>query len=70
MRYDHFGDMGHPIDRMSHKHNLTVPGIVGYRPQKSGGNSEHFNPNADDDLAASHSVDSNSYYNLANLIQR
>ena len=25
------------IDRMSHKHNLTVPGIVGYRPQSSKG---------------------------------
>lgn len=25
------------IDRMSHRHNLTVPGIVGYRPQSSKG---------------------------------
>ena len=25
------------IDAMSHRHNLTVPGVVGYRPQKSGG---------------------------------
>jgi len=25
------------IEAMSHKHNLTVPGVVGYRPQKSGG---------------------------------
>ena len=36
MRYDQFGDMGHPLDRMAHKYNMTVPGLLGYRPQKSG----------------------------------
>ena len=35
MRYDQFGDMGHPIDRMAHKLNTTVPGILGYRPQRT-----------------------------------
>lgn len=25
------------IDAMSHRHNLTVPGVVGYRPQSSKG---------------------------------
>ena len=37
MRYDQFGDMGHPIDRMAHKYNLTVPGVVGYKPQTTRG---------------------------------
>jgi hypothetical protein len=37
VRLDQFGDMGHPIDRMSHKHNMTVPGVLGYRPQKTDG---------------------------------
>lgn len=35
MRSLRFGDMGHPIDRMAHKFNMTVPGIVGYQPQKT-----------------------------------
>ena len=35
MRYDQFGDMGHPLDRMAHKFNMTVPGILGYKPQKA-----------------------------------
>lgn len=44
LRYDHFGDMGHPIDRMAHKFNMTVPGVVGYRPQKAGSSANFFNP--------------------------
>ena len=36
MRYDQFGDMGHPIERMAHRYNTTVPGVLGYKPQKSG----------------------------------
>jgi hypothetical protein len=36
VRYDQFGDMGHPIDRMAHQFNMTVPGVLGYRPQKAG----------------------------------
>ena len=32
------------IDAMSHRHNLTVPGVVGYRPQKSGGGAMPTNP--------------------------
>lgn len=44
MRYDHFGDTGHPLDRMAHKFNMTVPGIVGYRPQKAGSSANFFNP--------------------------
>ena len=43
LRYDHFGDMGHPIDRMAHKFNMTVPGVVGYRPQRAG-MGENFSP--------------------------
>lgn len=35
MRYEPRGSFF--IEAMSHKHNLTVPGVVGYRPQKSGG---------------------------------
>ena len=35
MRYEPRGNFF--IEAMSHKHNLTVPGVVGYRPQKSGG---------------------------------
>lgn len=41
MRLDHFGDMGHPIDRMAHKFNMTVPGVLGYRPQTAD-NEAHF----------------------------
>lgn len=44
LRYDHFGDMGHPIDRMAHKFNMTVPGVVGYKPQKAGSSAQFFNP--------------------------
>lgn len=44
MRYDQFGDMGHPIDRMAHKFNMTVPGVVGYKPQKAGSSAQFFNP--------------------------
>ena len=46
MRYDQFGDMGHPLDRMSHKHNMTVPGVLGYRPQTTKGaeDLEHVFP--------------------------
>ena len=40
MRYDQFGDMGSPLDRMAHKFNMTVPGVLGYRPQKSQGLEE------------------------------
>ena len=35
MRYEPRGSFF--IEAMSHKHNLTVPGVLGYRPQKSGG---------------------------------
>lgn len=35
MRYEPRGSFF--IEAMSHKHNMTVPGVVGYRPQKSGG---------------------------------
>ena len=41
MRLDHFGDMGHPLDRMAHKFNTTVPGVLGYRPQRMD-SSENF----------------------------
>ena len=46
MRYDQFGDMGHPIDRMAHKLNMTVPGVLGYKPQSSQGaeDLEHVFP--------------------------
>ena len=43
MRYDQFGDMGHPIDRMSHRYNMTVPGVLGYRPQKTGETEQFSN---------------------------
>ena len=42
MRYEPRGSFF--IDAMSHKHNMTVPGVVGYRPQKSGGGSMPTNP--------------------------
>ena len=46
MRYDQFGDMGHPIDRMAHKFNMTVPGVLGYKPQTTKGpeDLEHVFP--------------------------
>ena len=49
MRYDQFGDMGHPIDRMAHKFNMTVPGVLGYRPQTTKGaeDLEHVFPGGD-----------------------
>ena len=46
MRYDQFGDMGHPLDRMAHKYNMTVPGVLGYKPQTTKGaeDLEHVLP--------------------------
>ena len=35
MRYEPRGNFY--IDAMSHRHNLTVPGVVGYRPQSTKG---------------------------------
>jgi hypothetical protein len=29
---------------MAHKFNMTVPGVVGYKPQKAGSSAQFFNP--------------------------
>ena len=40
MRYDHFGNYHvDPLDRMAHKFNTSVPGLLGYRTQRGGGDS-------------------------------
>ena len=42
MRYEPSGDdFGRRMEAYQHKFNMTVPGVIGYRPQKRGTKSEY-----------------------------
>ena len=50
MRYEPRGNYGHPLDRMAHKFNMTVPGVVGYRPQRADAGAYPFEVDTSADL--------------------
>lgn len=42
MRSEPFGDdLGRRMENYQHKFNMTVPGVIGYRPQRRGTKSEY-----------------------------
>jgi len=44
MRLEPFGDdLGRRMENYQHKFNMTVPGVIGYRPQKRSGMTEYDN---------------------------